>query len=61
MEAVAHNIQVNTAMREVSKVSLGDTAEFSICSATDTVKVRVPSWLSAVLKESAKAEPPVES
>ena len=61
MEAVAHNIQVNTAMREVSKVSLGDTAEFSICPETDAVKVRVPSGLSAALKESAKAEPPAES
>jgi hypothetical protein len=48
-------------MREVSKVSLGDTAEFSICPETDAVKVRVPSGLSAALKESAKAEPPAES
>ena len=44
-----------------SKVSLGDTAEFSICPATDAVKGTVPSSLSAALKESAQAEPPVES
>jgi len=51
----SHNIQVNTAMRAGAKVSVGETAEFSICPASDAVKVAVPSELSAALKKSAKA------
>lgn len=51
----SHNIQVNTAMRQGAKVSVGGTAEFSISPATDAVKVRVPSALSAALEKSAKA------
>ena len=51
----SHNIQVNGTMREGAKVSVGDSAEFSIFPSTDAVKVTVPADLSAGLKKSAKA------
>jgi len=42
-------------MREGAKVSVGDTAQFSISPSTDAVKVMIPAELSAALKKSAKA------
>jgi Domain of unknown function (DUF1905)/Bacteriocin-protection, YdeI or OmpD-Associated len=51
----SHNIQVNAVMREGAKVSVGDTAQFSISPSTDAVKVTVPADLSTALKKSAKA------
>lgn len=51
----SHNIQVNGAMRDGAKVSVGDTALFSILPSTDAVKVTVPADLSAALRKSAKA------
>jgi len=51
----SHNIQVNAVMREGAKVSVGDTAQFSLSPSTDAVKVTVPADLSAALKKSAKA------
>ncbi len=51
----SHNIQVNSGMREGAKVSVGDTADFSIAASTDAVQVSVPADLSAALKKSAKA------
>jgi len=51
----SHNSQVNAVMREGAKVSVGDTAQFSLSPSTDAVKVTVPADLSAALKKSAKA------
>ena len=51
----SHNIQVNGAMRDGAKVSVGDTSVFSISLSADAVKVTVPADPSAALKKSAKA------
>ena len=53
--AGSHNIQFNGGMRDGARVSVGQTAEFSISPSTDAVRVIVPRHLSGALKKSAEA------
>ncbi len=51
----SHNIQINSGLREGGKVSVGETARFSIEPASDEVQVKVPADLQSAIKKSAKA------
>jgi hypothetical protein len=51
----SHQFMINGTMREGAKAAVGDTANFVIQPASDTVDFEIPDDLSAALKKSATA------